>query len=472
MGKINNLILFSEYFNVSRDILEGRGVFDPIINLDTHLFIDPLLLKNSKHSQIRQDAVKEYNDYFSGIAELLSLALENNDEYFKESAYKQLPSKEIDGTCLGFGLNSIAGRAIPEKVRKSIINTASKIVKAGIKDPELFALLPLFNSGIGPDMISDLATYAIHKTLIKFSADQAKELGIPLEKIEIEGEDYNVIANPLRHNSYILLLPTDILRELPVVRTWKDISKASSFNSSLRRRVNKYVSSIFKNHRKNNTVIEALLNDTNVITDLIAVIKGMSTTPYDLRNDNERLVFISRARELIAAIPVKKQSFNCDLQGLNKLVETIIEHFKFMIECKGLNSLLWKGDKKGRCAERVPQLLFYMIAWTYCHANDIDVNPEVDTGSGLIDFKFSVGFTHKIIVELKYSDNHKLLSGLNNQLPKYIESEKANIGHYVILDVGEIGKKLEKLEDIRNDLSTECYIHYIDAKIKPTASKL
>lgn len=62
MGKINNLILFSEYFNVSRDILEGRGVFDPIINLDTHLFIDPLLLKNSKHSQIRQDAVKEYND--------------------------------------------------------------------------------------------------------------------------------------------------------------------------------------------------------------------------------------------------------------------------------------------------------------------------------------------------------------------------------------------------------------------------
>lgn len=472
MGKINKLVLFSDYFNISRTILEERGVFDPIINLDTHLFIDPLLLKSSKHSIIQQDATKEYNAYFSKLAELLSLALEDDDEYFKEAAYKQLPTKEIDGTCLGFGTNSISGRGMPEETRKSIIKTASKIVKAGIKDPELFSLLPLFNGGIGPDTISDLATYAIHKSLIKFSATQAIELNIPLVKKEIEGEEYDVIANPLRRNSYILLLPTDILRELPVVRAWHDISKASSFNSSLRCRVNKYVASIFKNHRQNQAAIESLLNDSKAISDLIAVIKGMRVAPYDLHKDNERLVFISSARELIATIPIKKQSFNCDLQGLNKLVGAIIEQFKFMIECKGLNSLLWKGDKKGRCAERVPQLLFYMIAWTYCQANNIDVNPEVDTGSGLIDFKFSVGFSYKVIVELKYSDNPKLLPGLSSQLPRYIESEKANTGHYVVLDVGKMGKKLQKLEEIRNDLNTECYVYCIDTKIKPTASKL
>ena len=131
MGKINKLVLFSDYFNISRTILEERGVFDPIINLDTHLFIDPLLLKSSKHSIIQQDATKEYNAYFSKLAELLSLALEDDDEYFKEAAYKQLPTKEIDGTCLGFGTNSISGRGMPEETRKSIIKTASKIVKAG-----------------------------------------------------------------------------------------------------------------------------------------------------------------------------------------------------------------------------------------------------------------------------------------------------------------------------------------------------
>jgi hypothetical protein len=143
-----------------------------------------------------------------------------------------------------------------------------------------------------------------------------------------------------------------------------------------------------------------------------------------------------------------------------------------MIEDKGLNELLWKRDKKGRCPERVPQLLFHMIALSYCRANNIDVNPEVDTGTGLIDFKFSSGYSHKIIVELKYSDNSKIISGLSKQLPQYMASEEAGIGHYVVLDVGKMGNKMKNLEKVRNEMTMKCHIHYIDANIKPPASKL
>ena len=68
MGKIREIVLFSDYFKIDRSILRSKGIFDPAINLDTRLFIDPLLLKSSKHDLIRNEACHEYLDYFSKIA--------------------------------------------------------------------------------------------------------------------------------------------------------------------------------------------------------------------------------------------------------------------------------------------------------------------------------------------------------------------------------------------------------------------
>lgn len=215
------------------------------------------------------------------------------------------------------------------------------------------------------------------------------------------------------------------------------------------------------------------MKDKNAITDLISVVKGTMVHPYDLQADNERLAILARINEYLAKMIILPLKVDNSLDGLNRVVEAIIGQFQFMIENKGLNELLWKGDKKGRCPERVPQLLFHMIALSYCRANNIDVSPEVDTGTGLIDFKFSAGYSHKIIVEFKYSDNSKIISGLSKQLPQYMVSEEAEIGHYVVLDVGKMGtNKIKSLEKVRNELNLRCHLHYIDANIKPSASKL
>lgn len=478
MGKIKEIVLFSDHFKVDKSVLKSKGIFDPVINLDTRLFIDPLLLKGSKHDFIKNEAYREYQEYFSRIVSLLTLSLEEgeSDNYYRNNACRLLPLREIDGTCLGYGTNSIAGRGMSQTLKSALINTATKIVKAGVRDPELFTLLPLFNEGIGPDMISDITTYAIRKSLIAFSAKQAEELGVPLVEKTIDGESYRVIENPCRRNSYILLLPTDILRNLPIVKKWEDISKAASFNAALRQRVNKLIADIFKNKTKNKNVIAArledVLKDKGAINDLLSVVKGMTVQPYDLQADNERLAVFERINEYLAKMTILPLKVDSSLDGLNKVVETVIGQFQFMIENKGLNELLWKGDKKGRCPERVPQLLFHMIALSYCRANNIDVSPEVDTGTGLIDFKFSSGYSHKIIVELKYSDNSKIISGLSKQLPQYMASEEAGIGHYVVLEVGKMGNKMKNLEKVRNEMTMKCHIHYIDANIKPSASKL
>ena len=275
MGKVGKIIFFSDYFHIDRSKLAEMGVFNPMLNLDTHLFIDPLLLKSSKHPIIREQAFDEYNEFFSNIIKLLPKSKCPGDFVWKVVESK-FPKKEIGGTCLGYGANSTSGRGISAKVLTSLLNTAKQIVDIGITDPELFSLLPLFNKGIGPDTISDITTSAIHKSLLNFTAEQAKKLQIPLVKCEIEGELFEVIKNPCKKRSYIILLPTDILRDLPLVRDWDDIANAASFNHNLRIRVNKLVASIFRirSKQRQKNYINSILADKSAIQDLIQTIKG------------------------------------------------------------------------------------------------------------------------------------------------------------------------------------------------------
>ena len=51
MAKIKNPILFSTYYGINASDLEVRGILDPTLNVDTRLFIDPLLLSQSPASR-------------------------------------------------------------------------------------------------------------------------------------------------------------------------------------------------------------------------------------------------------------------------------------------------------------------------------------------------------------------------------------------------------------------------------------
>ena len=60
--KKNQPQYFSDHFNIDKDKLKELGVFDPILNFDTKLFIDPLLLKKSSNETIRNSA-KTFDDF-------------------------------------------------------------------------------------------------------------------------------------------------------------------------------------------------------------------------------------------------------------------------------------------------------------------------------------------------------------------------------------------------------------------------
>jgi hypothetical protein len=70
------------------------------------------------------------------------------------------------------------------------------------------------------------------------------------------------------------------------------------------------------------------------------------------------------------------------------------------------NNGLWKdfhNNDGTHKKEAFAQRLFFAIAHSYCEANDLDISPESNSGSGPVDFKIGKGFSDKINIEMKLS---------------------------------------------------------------------
>ena len=473
MAIISNFILFSQYFGIEPNVLDKLGIFDPMLNIDTKLFIDPLLLERSKYDIIKEQAANELRTFYENILSLLEESRVKGDYPYK-AAVKLMPIKEVVGTCLGYGTNSISGRSIPQKTREKIIDTASEIINLGIKKPELFFILPLFEKGIGSDTISDLTTSAIQKTLLQFSVQIGIKLGIETSRYSFNGEIINIIKNPLRKKtSPILLLPQDILRKLPFATTWDEIEDAANANNDLRIKFNRYISKLWNVKTKNEKErqLALLMKNQDGINTLIEIVNKSKIMPYNFNIDEESVKFVHKTVDIIYKNPLKLTVSSYNQNDLEEIVKTIINQFKFLIEYKGINALLWK-DKLSPNSEKITQNIFFLVAYNYCKANNIDINQEMDTGLGNVDFKFSRGFSKKIIVEIKHSKSNNIIRGFSTQLELYKKAEETIYGYYIIVDVGGMGKKLEKLYDMYNtDNDRKIDIIYIDGRFKPSASK-
>ena len=86
--------------------------------------------------------------------------------------------------------------------------------------------------------------------------------------------------------------------------------------------------------------------------------------------------------------------------------------FKQLVEANRLSRVLYNDDGSTR-KERTAQQAFFVIATTYCEANNVDISPEADAGAGPVDFKLSQGFRNRVLVEVKLSSNQRLLHGFD-----------------------------------------------------------
>jgi len=468
---------YSVTFGSSEKAFEKAGVFNGFIEVDTKLYIDPHLLERSSAPEMKQGS-KEFKKYFAEVIKILRQAPNKSGALWRQAVQK-LTFREISQLSLGYSSSSVKGSAIGPKLARSITLTAHEIITAGIKDPEIFELIGLLEDGIGADRISDMTARVILEYLLEYSQRIVTQLKLSQREYTYRGKPYKLPYDKIT-DRYVILLPTDILRKLPVAHDWSDIDIVCAHNEVLRREVNQLIG---RTWRKATTKVsksdlrDVVLARPQVLVDLITQYKAKQGKPYNFIVDPAgEITWYSVTHDYADKYPLDLSRYKKISVGqIFPLVQELCARFKQLIENNGLNELLYNDSRKLK-NERAAQLIFFGVADAYCQANNVDINRESNAGRGPVDFKISYGYNARVTVEIKYSSNPHLLDGYTEQLKTYNKAEKTTHSVFLVIQTGNHKKKLESLNKLCNDAkstgerSPEVII--VDGRRYSSASKL
>ena len=154
----------------------------------TKLFIDPFLIPQSKHPEIAKKGYQTYRKHFETVIKLLKASKKADDVAWR-SARRLMEFPEVKWTCLGYGAQSVSGSGSGAFTRDGVMQTAREIVDLGVDDPDLFVAMGLFEEGIGPDRISDMASNVLLPDLLAFNARVLNILKIPTKKTDAHAQE-------------------------------------------------------------------------------------------------------------------------------------------------------------------------------------------------------------------------------------------------------------------------------------------
>lgn len=478
MAKATNPTTLSQEFGIDEADLSALGVLNPTIAIDTLLFIDPMLLDQSSHAEFKTDARNQFVAHFQQVIGLLRGSKRLEDPAWR-AARRRLTFPELPGTCLGYGAASIRGRGLTGALTEQLLHVADEIVEIGVTDPDLFVALALFEERIGPDRISDMTTNVVFEALCSFNRRILGSLDLEREEFAYNGVVGEFLRNPYETDrTPIIMLPEDILRELPVAKDWDEIADAASKNAQLRDAVNQNIGEIFerKTKRDKARLKAQVLSGKVEFATLLDAIREVEAKPYDVESDPEGLIrWAAKAQEYARQYPLAfTNNAPATPDEVFDIVKEIVEDFRHLVEHRGVNKELYGKNRRPR-HESTSQKFFLAIAYAHCKANNVDMSPEMDTGNGKVDFKFSTGFNARVLVEIKLSTNNKAVAGYSRQLEEYKKAEKTMRAIYLVIDVGSMRKKQEKLIALRNDASKRgeplSELEFIDGLIKPPPSR-
>lgn len=480
-------VSFADHFNINEEWFKSNNVFNPTLDVDSPLFIDPFLLTKSKHAEISNDAFDKYEEYLLKIKKLLLASRTKGDKPWAAATkmFQISESKGLNGTCLGYAKHSTHGSAIGPKLASNAISWSKEVLDLGVEDPELFSIIPLFEKNFGADRISDMVTSIISDQILDFNKRVLFELKnessapIPTEEFTINGRKELLPRNPFDNQTIapIILVPSDILRHLPLVEDPRSIPEVIKKNEDLRDKVNAHAGQLWAIKKKSDRehLTKIAMNDAVSFQCILDIIKLMETSGYDVNKDPQGLLEWRTNSKIFSALSPLKILLDTNrsrIDQLNDTVTSIIEQFRHLVEdCRMYRTFHVDGEPRH---ESYAQMLFFSIAKSYCDANDLDISPEADAGVGPVDFKFSHG-SDNVIVEIKLSTNQKIVSGYKKQIEEYRNSNDSKHCHYVVIDVGKIGNKYKNIKTIHAEHDAEKInksIYLIDGNLRQSASKL
>jgi hypothetical protein len=213
-------IYFSDFFEVSPDLLEEHGAFNVSLINDLPLFIDPFLLFNSKnpaYQKLHQDIIR-YLQFLKGksLEGTINEALLKSWYIFKEVEQTWLGFSQVGNKGSGLGIDF--ARALNANLHSIFSDFGQERVTKGSHLEKLC----LIADGVGRDNISDFTTNLIKEFLLDYTQTFARQHLRPefRRTVVVERVRFNYFTEnwerdrfdlPHYGKSYVLLTPKDIL---------------------------------------------------------------------------------------------------------------------------------------------------------------------------------------------------------------------------------------------------------------------
>lgn len=471
---------FSDLFQISKT--KADDWFDPILTNDTKLFVDPFLIfqeTNAAWSGAHDRLIEHFNICFKLIAQ--GNRNPNSVSYKKAIALLHFP--EPREFCLGYTEQGTQGAGGGLGYAKLIAAAMEDAIARGLKDLRHFEELGVLNEGIGPDRISDLTCNVLRGDFIKYTQEVTLRHSLPTSVIKVGGasfdfnrlawrsEDVDLPSNPAT-NRPILLVPKRFLRELPVLSAddWWENYEAEQLRNDMNYEV--------LGHVRKRDIVAAARRNPESVRKWTEAKEDIKAAAYDFSKDPLGVwQWLEEARAFVLREPLVISPATDEDSFIN-VIKLVIQKYKHFVEEQGGWRLLW-NDGNTEKPEEAAQLLFKGVAQSYCEANNIVLDREVNLGRGIVDFKFSSGFQQRALLEIKKLHNGKFWNGLSQQLPSYLRSENCEHGWFVVIRYREGGvtknwktEAPELVNKIAREQGLQLSTIEVDGRSKPSASKL
>lgn len=485
-------IYFTDYFGVSKAILEEYGAFNVSLVTDLPLFIDPFLLFNSNRPEYQalHDDIIRYLRFLRTKSEKggISQALIKAWYCFGEVKQNWLGFCETSNTGRGLGKN-FAG-----VLDANLVHVFQNFGNEKITKGSHLEKLCLIKTGVGRDMISDFTTNLIKDYLLSYTAIFAEKQISPdlLRTVAVQRSYFSYDTErwmpktyrlPFCADDFVILTPKDILTKdetwinhSDMVHNFEDIPDAVE-NDQLRAEINNYFYMMIPRDREptKDEYREAISSTLARFPELIDYYIKLKEETGDeavasstLKVWESNLMYIRQFGSLADLLQRTTSFYRIPGYTLDETREKI-HFFKDIIENKGGYRIFYGSTGEPLRQERDVHILFRLV-W---HGTSSDVSREVDDGRGPADYKISRGATDKTLVEFKLAGNTQLKRNLLKQLELYQKASDAQAGFKVIIYFSE--QELIRVQGILRELKMEddARIVLVDARSdnKPSASK-
>jgi hypothetical protein len=466
---------FSEAFRVANP--EECEWFDPILEVDTPLFVDPFAIFADRDEAWR-NAHDEIIAYFHDAFEILAKSgLRKSHQYYKRTlALMEFP--EPEEFRLGYASRGARGAGSGPGLARRIVESMVYAIESGLRDLRHFELLGVLVEGINRDRISDITCNLLKPHFIRYTQEICRSFDIPVRDRRLRHCAYNefrwrwedgecaVPVDPASGKP-ILLVPKRFLAELPKIN---DFDADSSLRDDLNLDISRNV--------KKSEIVRLARREPALLQSWIARQEQTDFIPYNVDADPKLYVRWQRvARAIVEEESVPSSDSISSEAELMNFVHVVIDKFRHWAEDRGGWRVFWDGNGNA-IPEPNMQLLFLGILDGYCERAGLRLDREVETGRGPVDFAITGDRRIRVLLEMKKLTHGEFWHGLKVQTPIYMRGQEVNYAIFLAIrdsDTRPMMDRWKKLEEeasaVRLETGLTIEVEGVDILPRRSASK-